>query len=132
MAVQRRNTRQRQLVLDAVRSRCDHPTADAIYLEVREKDPRVSRGTVYRNLNLLAHEGAIQAIKAPGGSRFDKRCDHHAHIMCTECGAVSDLALPYDEDLNAAAERESGFSSVSHHALFEGVCRSCARKDAGR
>ena len=61
----------------------------------------------------------------------DEESDDDEVIMCTECGAVSDLALPYDEGLDAAAERESGFSSVSHHALFEGVCRSCAHEDAG-
>ena len=53
MAVQRRNTKQRALVLDAVRARCDHPTAEDIYLDVRRQDDRISRATVYRNLRLL-------------------------------------------------------------------------------
>lgn len=54
MAVQRRNTKQRKLVLDAVRQSYNHPTADEIYDAVREQDDKISRGTVYRNLNLLA------------------------------------------------------------------------------
>ena len=52
--MERRNTRQRQLVLEAVQELCDHPTADEIYLRVREQDDHISRGTVYRNLHLLA------------------------------------------------------------------------------
>ena len=50
MAVQRRNTRQRKLVLDAVRQSYNHPTADEIYNVVRAQDDKLSRGTVYRNL----------------------------------------------------------------------------------
>lgn len=50
---QQRNTRQRQLVLDEVRSRRDHPTAEQIFQNVHALDPHISRGTVYRNLNLL-------------------------------------------------------------------------------
>lgn len=53
MAVQRRNTKQRKLVLDAVRQSYNHPTADEIYNVVRAQDDKISRGTVYRNLNLL-------------------------------------------------------------------------------
>ena len=65
MAVQRRNTRQRKLVFDAVRQSYNHPTADEIYNVVRAQDDKISRGTVYRNLNLLADAGEILSIKTP-------------------------------------------------------------------
>ena len=70
MAVQRRNTKQRKLVLDAVRQSYNHPTADEIYNVVRAQDDKISRGTVYRNLNLLADAGEILSLKTPGGSRM--------------------------------------------------------------
>ncbi len=88
MAVQRRNTKQRKLVLDAVRQSYNHPTADEIYNAVREQDDKISRGTVYRNLNLLADAGEILSIKTPGGSRFDRTIEPHAHIICTSCSRV--------------------------------------------
>ena len=125
MAVQRRNTRQRQLVLDTVRATSEHPTADEIYTAIRKVDEHVSRGTVYRNLNLLAEEGVIRAIKTPGGSRFDWNCSEHAHIICTSCGKVADLSLPYDKGLDTKATQDSGFSACSHYTLFEGVCPEC-------
>ena len=56
---QQRNTRQRQLVLDEVRSRRDHPTAEQIFQNVHALDPHISRGTVYRNLNLLCDNQEI-------------------------------------------------------------------------
>ena len=62
MAVQRRNTKQRKLVLDAVRQSYNHPTADEIYNVVRAQDDKISRGTVYRNLNLLADAGSVEKV----------------------------------------------------------------------
>ena len=44
--MQRRNTRQRKLILEVVRSMNDHPTADEIYLAVHERDEHIGRGTV--------------------------------------------------------------------------------------
>lgn len=123
--ITRRNTRQRQLVLDAVRSRCDHPTAEEIYLQVREIDGRVSRGTVYRNLNLLTEAGIITTVKAPGTTRFDWRCDGHAHVVCRACGAVADIALPHDQALDARAAEESSYAQVCHSLIFEGTCPAC-------
>ena len=125
--VTRRNTRQRQLVLDAVRSRCDHPTAEDIYLQVRETDERVSRGTVYRNLNLLTEAGVITTVKTPGTTRFDWRCDGHGHAVCRCCGAVADVMLPYDDGLDERAGLETGFSVDAHNLVFEGTCPACQR-----
>ena len=102
MGVQRRNTRQRALVLDAVRAHDDHPTADDIYLDVRQQDEKISRGTVYRNLNLLEEAGIISSVKTPGGNRFDWRPDGHAHILCRKCGRVQDVPLAYDLGLDEA------------------------------
>lgn len=121
----RRNTRQRQLVLDAVRARCDHPTAEDIYQDVRAIDGKVSRGTVYRNLNLLTETGTITTVKAPGTARFDWRCDGHGHAVCRRCGAVADIRLPYDAELDERAGAESGFSVDSHSLVFEGTCPAC-------
>lgn len=122
----RRNTRQRQLVLDAVRARCDHPTAEDIFLDVRTIDERVSRGTVYRNLNLLAETGVIATVKAPGAMRFDRRCDSHGHVVCRSCGVVADAPLAYDASLDAAASQATGFAIDSHVMVFEGLCPHCA------
>ena len=130
MEVRRRNTRQRQMVLEDVLSRGDHPSAEDVYLAVREHDDHISRGTVYRNLNLLADEGAIRVIKTPQGNRFDRRRDAHAHITCTSCGKIFDLALPYDRALDGRARRETGFTNVTHNALFEGTCPDCATRAA--
>ena len=123
--MERRNTRQRQLVLDAVRELDDHPTADEVYLRVREKDGHVSRGTVYRNLNLWADAGEILSIKTPGGSRFDRTIEPHAHVICTSCSRVIDVPLPFDTQLDARASEQIGWNVTSHYTIFEGICPDC-------
>ena len=120
-----RNTKQRSLVLEAVKSRTDHPTADEIYLDVREKDDKISRGTVYRNLSILAEQGDISHIKVPSADRYDLRCDRHYHFFCTECGAVCDAPIPYKEEYDRIADEESGFHIERHRMIFEGVCSKC-------
>ena len=100
---QRRNTRQRQIVLEALRATCEHPTAGELYKTVRERMPRISLGTVYRNLEILQETG--QAVRLAGCSgqeaRYDGRCDPHLHLVCGECGGVRDLdtVLPVLDDL---------------------------------
>ena len=134
---ERRNTRQRQLVLEEVRSRHDHPTAEQIFDEVHKVDEHLSRATVYRNLHLLADEGIILPIKAPGGERFDLRTDEHAHVICVRCGKVMDVGVHEDQTLDAQATAdlrpfaEGGYpwTVYSHATIFQGLCPECAAKE---
>lgn len=125
MSVQRRNTRQRALVLDAVRAHNDHPTADEIYLDIRKVDEKISRGTVYRNLNLLEETGQISSVKTSSGNRFDWRVDGHAHVTCRKCGCVCDIPLSYDDSLDKRCKESSGFSEITHSTMFFGLCPEC-------
>ena len=125
--MERRNTRQRQLILEAVRSHCDHPTAEQIYRDVAEQAPTISKGTVYRNLSVLAQEGELTQVEAPDASRFDLRQDRHHHLVCSACGAVVDAPVVYQEQLDTLAAQESGFIVTGHHTIFQGLCPSCAQ-----
>ena len=125
----RRNTRQREIILQAASERCDHPTADQIYLALAPEHPRISRGTVYRNLKLLAESGQLQQLKIPGADRFDRRVEQHAHLSCVRCQSVCDVDTPYDAGLDEQAARETGCRVTGHHVLFEGVCPACLAQD---
>jgi Fe2+ or Zn2+ uptake regulation protein len=130
-SMQRRNTRQRQLVFEAVQHLRNHPTADDIYLYVRSIDSKISRGTVYRNLNLLSDQGAILDVRVPGGDHFDFNTTEHAHLVCRECGAVVDALGPactVSEDADAQVEAQTGYSEVGHALLFTGLCPACQQK----
>jgi Fe2+ or Zn2+ uptake regulation protein len=126
---QLRDTPQRRLVLETVRARHDHPTADEIYLDARARDGRISRGTVYRNLSILSDSGEILHVKVPVADRFDSRVELHCHLLCTGCGAVTDAPLPY----RAAEDREmaaaTGYRITRHRTVFEGLCPDCAARE---
>ena len=122
---ERRNTRQRQLVLGEVLGRCDHPTAEDVWEAVRKEDPHVSRATVYRNLHVLAETGQIQSVRMPEGERFDRRLDGHAHLVCTRCGRVADGPAGYDEAADRAASEATGWAIERHSLIFDGLCPEC-------
>lgn len=115
------------MVLDAVTSRHDHPTADQIYQDVRGRDGRISRGTVYRNLGILSQDGAITNVKTPAADRFDVRLDRHYHLYCTACGGVFDAPVAYREQDDEQVARETGFAVIRHRTVFEGLCPACVK-----
>ena len=70
-----RNTKQREEVLHSVKALCNHPSAEEVYAHVRTNNPNISKGTVYRNLNLLTDLNEISKVEMPGNEpdRFDVR-----------------------------------------------------------
>ena len=76
-----RRTAQRELILDVVRDEADHLTAGEIFERVRQRDPRVAYGTVYRTLHMLVEHGLVAEITfADQASRYDARVDRHDHV----------------------------------------------------
>lgn len=128
--MQRRDTKQRRLVLQVVQERRDHPTADTIYEAVRARDSRVSRGTVYRNLHLLSEEGDVYHVRAPGADRFDLRTDPHDHIICIRCKKVVDAPETRLLSLDAEVAAATGYRILCHQTIYEGLCPACQSADA--
>lgn len=124
-----RSSRQRQMILDAVMTRYDHPTADQIYLDVRARDEKISRGTVYRNLGILSENEEITNVKVPAADRYDSRLDRHYHIFCTNCERVFDAPLNYHEEYDAKIAVKTGFQITRHRVVFEGLCPECCEKE---
>lgn len=122
-------SKQRELVLNAVRQNYCHPTADFVYTYLRREHPNISLGTVYRNLNLLAECGLIHRVGMPGGSdRYDARMDEHYHMVCEKCGCVFDVELELLDGLDRRIEEDTGFCVKSHNLIISGIC-SCCRHD---
>ncbi|NLF29086.1 MAG: transcriptional repressor [Clostridiales bacterium] len=122
-----RSTPQRKVVLEAVRASREHPSADRLYLLVREQNPKISRGTVYRNLNLLVENGEVRHVEMPGVDRFDWRTEPHYHLLCRRCGRVCDAPVQYREELDRMLSEDTGFRIDRHITVFEGLCPDCLR-----
>ena len=105
-----RNTIQRALVLEAVRSLHNHPTSADVYEVVREKHPNISRATVYRNLGVLANRGEVLRVEVPNGAdRYGFLNRPHYHAKCRVCGGVFDVPKRHPgEGLRRARVRHLG------------------------
>lgn len=122
----RRKSKQRQLVLEAVKHACCHLTAEEVFQIVRQKNPNISLGTVYRNLNLLAELGEIQKLSLGGEcDHFDKTLLEHGHLICKNCGAIEDLPCTLSASIRSLLEeeRKQGVDTVS--LTVTGLCKQC-------
>jgi len=124
---QMRLTPQRKVILEALQETDSHPTADEIYETVRRVMPRISLGTVYRNLDLMASEGLILKLHVEDSQmRFDGNTDPHLHIACIHCGKVSDIFET--PDLNEfITSLPTDYAILNYTLLLHGVCPSCQK-----
>ena len=124
--MKRRETKQREAILSILRSADSHPTADWIYEEVRKVIPRISKGTVYRNLKILHEMGDIAELNLSGTiTRYEGRKDNHYHFRCERCGRVFDIVGPVDNGLNRRFAERTGFNIKYHQLEFRGLCHDC-------
>ncbi|NLY40428.1 MAG: transcriptional repressor [Desulfovibrionales bacterium] len=121
----RRLTNQRKIILKQLQSVTSHPTADELYDMVRQHMPRISLGTVYRNLEVLSSLGLVRKLEnAAGQKRFDGDMSRHHHIRCTHCGKVGDIfGAPDISDIEEKLDTD--FVISGHNLEFEGVCPQC-------
>ena len=129
--VQTRMTRQRAVILEELRKTATHPTADELYSIVRRRLPRISLGTVYRNLDFLADSGEIRRLETASSiKRFDGDMSPHQHVRCVFCGHIGDVmetsAAPSVEGM-----RVEGFAHILNSRVeYDGICEACARQRA--
>ena len=122
----KRKTIQRSLVLETVQELQCHATAEEIYDTIVKKHANISRGTVYRNLNLLSDIGQIRKMEMPSGAdRFDHQCHKHYHARCIKCGRVFDVEMEVIADLEKNIKNTYGFEFIEHDLIFKGICLEC-------
>ena len=122
-------SRQREAVIECLRNRHDHPTADALFQTLREEDPKISLGTVYRNLGLLVELGEIRKISTGDGcERYDYITEDHYHFICNHCGRIFDLDTKQMEGIHNSVVNENIATIDSHELTFYGVCKECYKK----
>ncbi len=124
-------SRQRESIKNYLALTHDHPTADTVYMHVREEFPNISLGTVYRNLNLLTDLGEAVKITVPdGGDRFDGNTQPHNHFVCTCCKRIMDLNMDMSSilELNNTASKDFDGIIESSTTTFYGKCSNCIKK----
>jgi Fur family peroxide stress response transcriptional regulator len=121
-------SKQKDSIYKIVASTMTHPTADWVYQEARRKMPRISLGTVYRNLKTLTEEGRLLEITTTKGpSRYDANTSQHSHLRCLECDRLEDLP---EKEFQVISHS----SKIKRYKIFEtrveliGVCPDCKKK----
>ena len=127
-----RNSKQRDAILNVVKSTECHPTADWVYHEARKRVPGLSLGTVYRNLRVLCELGQVRCYEGAGGvSRFDGAVATHYHFRCERCGDMQDVEAPVDPCLDRQVAERTGLYINNHVIEFRGLCKECLRESTG-
>ena len=118
-----RYSRQRELITQIIKGRCDHPTADMIYSSARAIEPNISLGTVYRNLKQLADDRAILTLETEDKRlHYDGDISRHSHFICSRCGKIIDLFKPAKtpDEIN-----ELGLAVTGEKCVYYGLCTDC-------
>ena len=119
----RENARQ---ILEIINSSDEHLTAEQIYLRLKENNSKAVLATVYNNLASLYQKGLIRKVAVAGfPDRYDKMIMRHDHLVCKQCGALSDVVL---EDLTAKLEQETGVHVLSYDLNIDYLCPACTAK----
>ena len=108
-----------------------HLSADDLCDLVHKEDPRIGRATVYRTLKLLAECGvAYERRFGDGLTRYELADDasHHDHLICVECGDITEFEEPRIEALQEHVAEDYGFELRSHKHELYGVCPKCLAK----
>ncbi len=128
--MERRNTIQKELVLQTVQGLKRHLTAEEVYEFIKKDHPTIGKGTVYRNLGILAEEGAIRKVEVPDGpDRFDFTLKNHYHVECIRCGEIFDVDMDEVTDLSERIHDTHGMQFLNYDIFFKGICPACKAKE---
>ena len=120
-----RYSRQRELILNIVRNRKDHPTADEIFAKAKEAEPNISLGTVYRNLKELSETNSIDTLETVDKKiHYDGDTSEHSHFICLRCGKIFDL---FDDNDNKLKLEQNGFEILNKKCVYYGYCNDCKK-----
>ena len=125
-----RSTNQRQVILEVIKKSNSHPTADEIYELVRKRLPKISLGTMYRNIEILYENGLIEKIGPVSNQmRYDGITKNHYHIRCLRCGKVVDAPVETIDKLDNDVRRQTDFIVRGHRLEYIGICPDCWKKE---
>lgn len=121
-------SKQRETILEVLRSTDTHPTANWIYENVKRQIPNISLGTVYRNLSALSQTGEILSLNVGDGfEHFDGNISPHLHLKCKNCSNIYDLKL--NTDIIADLAKHNQFDIENSIYIGYGICKNCKTKN---
>ncbi len=118
-------TKNARMILEIISNSEEHLTAEQIYLRLKEKNEKAVLATVYNNLSFLHGHGLIRKVSVEGyPDRYD-RTVRHDHLVCRQCGKLSDVTL---EDLTETLQKQIGVPMISYDLKISYLCPECLEK----
>jgi Fe2+ or Zn2+ uptake regulation protein len=117
-----RITSQRKIILDYLKSVKTHPSTEEVYSAVKKKLPRISLGTVYRNLKNLKEKGEIQEVFNEVG-HYDGDISPHAHFVCEKCRKIFDIFNKINIPKNIKVGKIKNYQ-----VYYYGFCKKCQKR----
>ncbi|MDP3464221.1 MAG: Fur family transcriptional regulator [Sulfuricurvum sp.] len=125
-------TIQREVILEMLYNSDEHLTPEGLHHLIQEKHPDLNTGiaTVYRTLSLLEDSAMVTSLSfGAQGKKYELGAkDHHDHIICTECGSISEFV---DEEIELKQKKiaeKLGFLMQEHSMQIYGICKECQNK----
>ncbi len=127
-----KKSKQRDEILEILSKKNYHPTAEDIYTQVKRKLPNVGIATIYRNLEQLNRMGTVLKIDLPDGAAcYDGNMEKHDHIICSECGKITDVWLNHDiSDYVDFKKKIPEYTVTGYSIDFQGICKKCKAKSS--
>jgi Fe2+ or Zn2+ uptake regulation protein len=117
-----RNTKQKQAIIDYLKSVKTHPDAETVYAYVRKQIKNISLGTVYRILKDLSANGEILQLSCQDTARFDGDNSNHIHFVCSKCNEIYDI---FDAP-NLINLENNKVGKINNYKIYlYGKCKRC-------
>jgi len=124
-----KRTHQRLEIFRVVASSSEHPSAEAVYREVKQKMPTVSLDTVYRTLWTFTELGLLNTLGPRQEKvRFDANTERHHHFVCVSCRFVHDIERDVLQDVKIPKSVQNWGAVIHTHVELRGICMNCQRK----
>jgi Fur family transcriptional regulator, ferric uptake regulator len=126
-----RGTRQAEALNRVLEDLPGFRNAQDIHAELRRRGESIGLTTVYRHLQVLSEDGAVDTLRDEAGEALYRRCQtgaHHHHVTCRTCGRSVEVEGRAIERWAERVATEAGFIDVDHTVEIFGLCPDCARE----
>ena len=121
-----KTTKQRNTIIAVFFAMRGHISVEELLVEVKRANPKIGYATVYRTLHLLVDSGLVQERRFGDGlARYEGHTgvEHHDHMICLECGQISEFFNPGLEKLQVQLAEENNFQIYRHRLELYGACK---------